>query len=528
MTSPAVACPKSPPVVSIRHDRRFLSDGVTVVLLMAFAQLVVHCYFNNRYGYFRDEFDYLSCSDRLAWGYVDHPPLIPFLVHLTRVTLGDSLRALRFFPALAHSALVVLAALLAREFGGRRYALLLTATSVALAPIYLAYGSLVTTNTLEPLLWMGCAACAVRAVGDDPRYWLGFGVIAGIGLEEKYGIAVFGLGIVVGLLLTERRRLFADRWIWLGGMLALVLFLPNLLWNIHHHWPFLELMRGVKASGRDVVLSPFEYFGQQILMLQPVAGPVWVLGLVALFAWRRLRPWRFLGWGYVVAFAVFVVLKGKNYYLAPVYPLLLAAGAALLEDGIARSRQTWLKPVTLALIVAEGLWIAPLVVPVLPVDRLAAFVRLLPFKVPRPENRPAEPPIPQHYADQFGWRELVDEVHVAWQRIPLAERADCGIFAQNYGQAGAIDFFGRRDGLPPALSGHQTFFLWGPRGYSGRCLIVVDDQQAALERLFSSVEFVGTSRDNPYAWERRLPVYICRGPKFGSLSQLWPQLKQWR
>jgi hypothetical protein len=500
-----------------------------VVLFIAMAQLAVHCYFNNRYGYFRDEFDFLSCSNHLAWGYVDHPPLTPFLVHITRVTLGESMRALRLFPALANAVLVVVAALLAREFGGRRYALILTAICVALAPIYLAYGSLVTTNALEPLLWMGCALCAVLAVGrQDARFWMGFGVIAGLGIEEKYGIAVFAIGIVIGLLLTPHRHVFASRWIWLGALAAFLLFLPNLMWNIHHDWPFFELMRNVRASGRDVALSPFDYFGQQILLIQPVAGPIWILGLIALFVWPPLKPWRFLGWCYLVAFTFFVAFQGKNYYLAPVYPILLAAGAVLIENGILLSRQLWLKPVIAILIVAEGLWIAPLVVPILPVERLVAFVRVLPFKIPRPENRPFEPIIPQHYADQFGWEEMVEEVNLAWQRIPAAERADCAIFAQNYGQAGAIDFLGRRYHLPHALSGHQSFFLWGPRGYSGKCMIVVDDVRANLEKRFHEVELVGSSRDNPYAWERKIPIYICHSPKFGSLAEFWPQLKKWR
>src|SRR5262249_44435430 len=260
------------------------------------------------------------------------------------------------------------------------------------------------------------------------------------------------------------------------------------------HWPFLELMLNVRASGRDVVLSPFDYFGQQILLVQPVAGPIWILGLIALFAWTRLRNWRFLGWCYVTAFAVFVVLEGKNYYLAPVYPMLLAAGAVLIENAILISRQLWLKPVIATLIVAEGLWIAPLVVPILPVERLVAFVRVLPFKIPHPENRPFEPIIPQHYADQFGWDEIVEAVNLAWQRIPAVERADCAIFAQNYGQAGAIDFLRRRYHLPLALSGHQTFFLWGPRSYSGQCMIVVDEDQATLAKRFNQVELVGVSR----------------------------------
>jgi hypothetical protein len=239
-----------------------------------------------------------------------------------------------------------------------------------------------------------------------------------------------------------------------------------------------------------------------------------------------LKRWQLLAWAYWFAFAFFVAMKGKNYYLAPIYPVLLAAGAVGLEQGIEHRRQAWIKPLIVGLLIAEGIWIMPLVVPVLPVNWLVPFVRVLPFKIPPPENRPTEPIVPQHYADQFGWEEMVEEVNVAWQRIPLPLRADCAIFAQNYGQAGAIDFFGRHYGLPSALSGHQTFFLWGPRGYSGSCMIVVDDQEDVLGR-FEIVELVGTARDNPYALERRTPVYLCHHLKGGKLSELWPTLKDW-
>src|SRR3954452_17433733 len=208
-----------------RTQRSFLASGIAIAWAIAIAKLVFHIYFNNRYGYFRDEFDYMSCGDHLQWGYVDQPPLIPFLTHFSRLLLGDSLRAVRFIPALASSLLVVQTAVLAREFGGRRYALMLSAVTAVVAPQYLSNGSLLGTNCLEPNLWMGCAYFVVLAVKrNDPRNWLWFGVVAGLGLEEKYSIALFGFGIVVGLLLTEQRRVFLDKWIWLFCVAALLLF----------------------------------------------------------------------------------------------------------------------------------------------------------------------------------------------------------------------------------------------------------------------------------------------------------------
>ena len=499
-----------------------------VVVVLAVAKLIFHCIYNNRYGYFRVEFDYLACGDHLAWGYVDQPPLVPFLTHVSRSVLGESLRAIRFLPALWISLTVVLAGMIAREFGGRRYALLLTSVAVLVAPMYLSDGSMLTTNCLEPLLWMGCAYFAILAIKrNDPQQWLWFGVVAGLGMEEKYSIAVFGFAVVVGLLLTEQRRFLLSKWMWLGGLAAFVIFLPNLLWNIKYDFPFVQLMHNIRANGRDVVLSPWEYFSQQVLIMQPLAAPIWITGVGALLIWPRLKPFRALGWSYLVAFAVFAILTGKNYYLTPIYPMLLAAGGVAIEAAIERWRQGWLKPAYVILLLAMGAWFAPLTVPILPIDRFIVYMNKFPIKVPRSEHSHRRAVLPQHYADQFGWQEIVDEVNVAWQKIPQAERADCGIFAQDYGQAGAIDFLGRRYGLPPTLSGHQTYFLWGPRGYSGNCLIVLDDRRSRLEELFSQVELVGTSVDNPYALERQIPVFVCRGRKFSSLSEIWPQLKKW-
>src|SRR5580700_10407986 len=187
------------------RGRSLFADGMLIVIVIALGRFILHCYFNNQYGYFRDEFDYMACGNHLAWGYVDQPPLIPFLIHICRAVLGDSLRSIRFIPALASSLLVVQTAVLAREFGGRRFALLLSAIAVVIAPQFLSNGSLLGTNCLEPNLWMGCAYFAILAIKrGNPRYWLWFGVVAGIGMEEKYSIAVFGFGIVIGLLLTPQ------------------------------------------------------------------------------------------------------------------------------------------------------------------------------------------------------------------------------------------------------------------------------------------------------------------------------------
>jgi hypothetical protein len=506
-----------------------VTSGMALVWAIAAAKLLFHIYFNNRYGYFRDEFDYIACARHLAWGYVDQPPLVPFLARISGEVLGYSLRAIRFLPALASSILVIQAAAIARELGGKRFALLLTSVCVVIAPIYLSDGYLFTTNCLEPNLWMACAYFVILAIKrDQPRYWLWFGVFTGLGLEEKYSIAMFGLSIVVGLLLTAERRVFLNKWIWMGGLAAFVIFLPNVLWNVHYHWPFLELMHNIRANGRDVVLPAGQFFLQQALLINPLTVPIWIAGVIALLWWTPLKAYRVLGWSYIVCYIVFFLLHGKNYYLAPIYPMLLAAGAVAIDVALTRPRITWLKPVIIVLLLANGAYLAPTFVPILSVESFTAYMHKLPFKLPVMEHSHERAALPQWYADQFGWQEIVAETAVAWNQLSPAERNDCGIFGQDYGQAGAIDFFGPIYGLPPSLSGHQTWFLWGPGKYSGNCMIVLDDSRERLEELWTNVQFVGTSADNPYALEKQIDVYICRGSKFGHWADFWPNVKHWR
>jgi hypothetical protein len=303
------------------------------------------------------------------------------------------------------------------------------------------------------------------------------------------------------------------------------------------------LMHNIRAEGRDVVLSLPQYFFQQTLLVEPLTAPFWITGLIAFFFSARLKPYRALGWSYLACFTVFFLLHGKNYYLAPAYPMLLAAGAVVIESAIdgkaadgaasespktSRNWRVWLNPAIVIVLLAGGAHLAPVVVPILPPDEFIAYIKYLPMKLPVMEHGHERAALPQWYSDQFGWEEIVAETAKAYNQLTPAERPGCGIFAQDYGQAGAIDFFGPRYGLPPALSGHQTYYLWGPRGYSGNCLVVLDDKRERLEELFEHVEYVGTSADNPYALERLIPVYICRGAKFGSLETIWPQVKRWR
>ena len=498
-----------------------------VIAGFAIAAVAFHLIFNRGYGYFRDELYYLACGQHLDWGYVDQPPLIAVVARLSRALLGDSLAAIRFFPALSGGGKVVLAGLIARELGGRLWAIALACAATLSAGVYLATDNILTMNAFEPLFWMGCAWILARIVnGGSPHLWLWFGALAGLGLENKHSMAFFGAALGVGVLVTPLRRHLAEKWIWLGGLTAFAIALPNLIWEIRHHWATWELLNNIAHSRKNVVLGPAEFMKQQLLIMNPATAPLWIGGLLWLLFAAGGRRFRALGVAYLVVLAEFLLLHGKHYYLAPAYPMLFAAGGVAWER-LLGVRLRWIKPVAIVAMLALIALLIPTSVPILPPEKTIAYMKAIHFEPPRTE-RSHTAALPQILSDQFGWDEMVRDVARVYHRLPPAEQAKAAIFGQDYGQAAAVDFFGPRYGLPPAISGHQNYFLWGPRGYNGDVLIVLDDRDDDEGQQFASVEDMGPVHISRYAmpWEQRLHVYLCRGLKT-PIAELWPQLKFW-
>jgi hypothetical protein len=516
----------SAPALGQALQKRHVFTASALVLCISACKLLVHLYAGRHYGYFVDELYYLACSRHLDWGYVDQPPLIALITWLARSLLGDSLPAIRFFPAVAGAAEVALTALIARELGGKRFAQGLAAIAALVAPGFLAADSLLTMNAFEPLFWLGCAYLLIRIIKTgNPKLWIWFGMLAGVGLENKYSMMIFGAGMVVGLLLTPQRRVLSSRWLWIGGALAFLIFLPNLLWNIRHHFPFLELHANIQRSGRDVPLGPLAFFAQEILTLLPLTLPIWLAGLWFYFFSKLGKPFRALGWAWVFTAAVIVMLSPRVYYLYPAFPVLFAGGSVMWEAWLDRPRYQWLKLAYPTLMVVFSAVFSPLAIPVLPPEMYIRYTKALHRQPPRIETHRLGP-LPQLYADQFGWEEMTATVARVYNSLPPEVRAKTAIFGQNYGQAGAIDLFGPKYGLPPAISGHQNYFYWGPREYTGESVIVMEGQQQDLERRFASVERVA-SVYHPYSMPyEHFDVFYCRGLK-QPLKEIWPQVKNW-
>jgi hypothetical protein len=504
----------------------WLQGAGLFVALIAAAKLAVNLYACRHYGYFVDELYYLDCAHHLGWGYVDQPPLIAVFAWIARTVFGDSLVAIRLLAVLCGPVEVILTGLLARELGGGRTAQAVAALCILVAPGILFMNSFLSMNAFEPLFWIGCAWLLLRMVRTStPRLWLWFGVVGGIGLENKYSMGLFAFGLLFGLLLSGQRHLLWSRWLWIGGAIALLLFLPNLLWNIHYHFPFLELQRNIQRDGRNVAMPPLKFLHEELRAMLPLSLPVWLGGLWYFFFRPEGKPYRFLAWAWIITALVFVLLNPRTYYLFPAFPVLFAGGAVLWERWLDRPRLTWVKWAYGAAMVALAAFITPAVLPVLSPQNYIRYSVATHLSQPPIENSRLGP-LPQLFADQFGWPEMAAAVADIYNGIPLDIRSRTAIFAQNYGQAGAIDFFGPRYGLPQAISGHQSYFLWGPRGYAGESVIVLGDNQQNLERLFTSVRKMA-HLNHPYSMPyEHIDIFYCQGMR-QPFAELWPKLKNW-
>jgi hypothetical protein len=521
-------------------QNRFTS-GPAIVLYIVAAKLLLHLLTVARYGIFRDEMYYLACSRHMAWGYVDHPPFTVWIAWFSRVVLGDSPLGVRLLPILAGGVVVWLTGKLAREMGGGRFAQGISALAVVVVPIYLVGHQWLTDNVFEYLIWTACIWLVVRAINTgDARYWLCFGVMAGLGFENKYSIAFLLLGLLVGVLLTPHRHFLKSRYLWLGVLACAVISLPNLLWQVRNHFPFLELIHNIRMTNRDVVRGPVAFILDQAMIMNPILFPLWVGGLVWLFFGRSARDrnarrdedesvreaarYRLFGWTYLVILAAFIAMKAKNYYVAPIYPILFAAGAIGMER-LAHGRRigTWARGIYVALVISVGAVLMPFSVPLLSPENFLRYQNALGFKPPEIEHQ-QNGPLPQWFADEFGWQEMVEKVAKVYNSLPPEERARTAIFSNSWGEAAAVDFYGPRYGLPQAISKHNSYWIWGPENYDGSTMIILRSNGRGDREHFKSVESVGHV-EHPYARrDEYFDIYLCRGLKV-NLQDAWPKLK---
>jgi hypothetical protein len=490
--------------------------------LLALAALALHAACGGRYGIFRDELYFLVCGERLAWGYVDQPPGIAAVAALAHGLFGAWVPGLRLLAWLASAGTVYAAGRLALRLGAGPFGATLAAAGVLAAPVLLGLGHLLTMNAFEPLLALWLAGVLLRlARGEDARLWIAAAGIAAVAVLFKYTSALLALAFLAGLLAFPERRALRTRWALAAAAFGLLVVLPNLAWQAAHGFPFLELVRNGQLH-KNAPVSPAAFAAALVTEPNPVGALVWVAGLIFLLS-RAAGPARFLGLGAALYLGLLVATGGKPYYAAPALPVLFAAGGAAWD----RVRLRAVRVALPAALLAAGLALAPLAIPLLPVETFVRWQAALGQR-PEPLERKEMGALPQVFADQHGWPELAQAVVDVFRALPPEERRTAGIFAQNYGEAAAIDVLAGGRGLPPATSGHNGYFLWGPPRPADPLLVVGDDDEDCGGGAWRSRTLGGVVASSPWAmpYEQGRSIWICRGLA-APIEGLWSRARHY-
>jgi 4-amino-4-deoxy-L-arabinose transferase-like glycosyltransferase len=493
-------------------------NDLTVLILLGLAGVILHTLANGQYGFHRDELDILMNARQLDWGYVAYPPVTPFLARLGLELFGPSLMGARFPVALAQGVAMVLVGLMARDMGGGRRAQIIAALAAAIAPIALISGTLMQYMSFDYLWWVLVAFFTVRLLKtDDPRWWLGIGTGIGLGMLTKYTMIFFAAGLVAGTLLTPARRYLRSPWLWAGVGLALLIFLPNLVWQIRHNFISLDFLSAIHA--RDIAWGRAEDFWpkQIYATANPFTLPLWLAGLIFCLFAKGGQQFRLLGWMYLVTLALLWLGKGRYYYVGPAYAMLLAAGAVWLESWAATLTQTKARLV-------YGLAWSLLA--------LGAVIGAVTSKPIAPLNSPlweVVSSINNEFTEMVGWPDLAAQVAEIYNGLPAEDKPGTVILAGNYGEAGAFDLYGPAYGLPPAISGTNSLWARGYGDTAPQTVIVVGFDRQQANRFFKSCEAKGIVR-NQYGVKNEessnhTAIYVCRQPR-QPWAKMWPGM-QW-
>ena len=489
--------------------------GLVILVALATAVLFIHLMTGGRYGFHRDELATLDDARHLAWGYVAYPPVTPFFGWISLKLFGESLTGFRFFAAVSTSVAVVLTGLMARELGGKTGAQALAAS--AAIPFALGAGSLMQYVSFDYLAWVACSyffvlLCKTR----DPRWWLAIGGCIGFGMLTKYSMLVFALAIATGVVFTDLRTDLRSKWLWLGVAASLLIFLPNLMWQIQYDFVSLDFLRHIHE--RDVRIGRTKNFLPDQLELTLFTLPLAILGLFFYFASKTGRPFRAVGYLYIIPLITFLVAKGRGYYLAPAYPVLYAGGAVFGAELIGDMRRGWqifLRALAWASVVMTIFFALAYFIAVAPVD--SGWARRA-FK------------INEDFREEIGWPELVQRVANIRDSLGPAQHSRFGILAGNYGEAGAINLYGKNYGLPEAICGTNSFWARGYGDPPPETLIVIGFSREFGDRYFESCELVGHVT-NKYGVANEetsdhADIFVCRHLR-ETWSEFWKRFRRY-
>jgi hypothetical protein len=478
------------------------------------------------YGYFIDEWYYIACANRLAFGFVDHPPLAPLLLNLMMSIAGSSLVAIRILPALAGGVTVYVTGLMARDLGGGVVAQGVAALAVIIAPGFLLIFGFYSMNAFELLLWVLCSWTLLRILrGGDTRLWLLFGALFGIGLENKHTILLFGAGVAAALLLSPARRQFLERRLWIGVALAAVLLMPNLLWQASNGWPSLEFYANQMAY-KNIPTPPLKGILNQLVLQNPASFPVWLCGLLLYLFAKEGRQFRALGFLCSALFVFQIASESSRPdRIAGMYPLLCASGGVAIEAFVRRTGRRWLMPALFVTMALCGILLAPVGLPLLGPEALADYCARVGI-VPRLE-RDKTSPLPQWFADRFEWESFVGTIKDVYDRLPPGEKDRAAIFAPSYGHAGALEYYAPSLGLPRVVCNHNSYYMWCAGKADADVLIAVGARAADLRTVYARVDSVGIIRGKyGMSWRNNMTVYLAKDPTT-PLNAVWDRIKHY-
>ena len=505
--------------------------------------------FAGNYGYFRDELYYIvSGTQHLSLGYVDFPPLIAYVAALLGLISHDSLISIHVVPALAESVLVVVAGLIARELGGGRRAQLLAAVSTFLTLVFLADGSLFTPDSLDQLWWSLLAYIVIRSIRrTEPKLWFYAGVVVGLGVLTKADMLFFAGALLVSFLaIPSCRGYLKTKWVFLGGLVVIAFALPVLYWNLTNGWPmvhfYLEFRGDVSGGG------PLSFLVNQVAEITFLNVPIFLAGLYFYLRSERGREFRALGLAYIILYVGLTVANAKPYYLLPIYPMLFAAGALLIEKS-SISKKGFLRwfgsPLYIAVLAVIAILLVPLVMPIFPPSTILNVYG--PSTISSANGGVASGetgPLPQTLGDRLGWDTMVATLAQVYNSLPSNEKSKACIFTIDYGQASAVNFLGKGLGLPKAISGHNSYYIWGPGTCTGQVLITVGPSLSYFNGSFADFEknYVDTTLRSGFGNvtylttikcdfcennENNVPVYLCTNPTFNSVASVWPGVRHY-
>ncbi|MDP4192765.1 MAG: glycosyltransferase family 39 protein [Bacteroidota bacterium] len=504
---------------------RFVRSNLHLLIVSSFSFLLVYISsFVKGYGYFIDEFYYIACASRPAMGYVDHPPLAPLVLTIFQFFFGDSVFAIRILPSLALAASVFLTGIITRELGGKKFSQLLAACAMAACPIAVAASGFYSMNAFEPVLALALIYLIIKMIKEnDQKKWIWAGVVMGLGLMNKHTFGLFIAVLVISLLITGKWKLIVNKWFLFGCLCAFLIFLPNIIWQILNDYPSLEFYRNI-SKYKNVYTPPSAFLITQITTISPSLLLLWLSGVVYLLVSKRVKQFRFVSVLFIILFLLMMFTgTSRPDRLLFAYPGVFAGGALFFESIIEKYNIKWLKGI-LVVLTFVGLFIAlPIILPYFNYDFVSSYTKKLGINTEM--ERGKKPPLPQLLADRIGWEEKFNMVLNAYNSLPEEDKRQVIIGAGNYGQAGAIELFGKKYNLPFVASGHNTYYLWSKDNLQGKnILLQLDDRRSlpSYKEVFGQVDVWPQEFVNSYVsgHENHLKVFICRYPNISTRMML--------